>query len=81
VAAASSRCAFEPLDLARLCLRYSHQEAHHAGITSLLVNDPEGVRHFLAANAANYRRPSSVRRVTIPLVEAAGNLTILRRPG
>ncbi len=37
------------------------------GITSLLVNDPEGVRHFLAANAANYRRPSSVRRVTIPL--------------
>ena len=37
------------------------------GITSIVVNDPEGVRHFLVVNAANYRRPSSVRRVTIPL--------------
>ena len=37
------------------------------GITTLLVNDPGGVRHFLAANAANYRRPSAVRRVTTPL--------------
>ena len=37
------------------------------GITSIVVNDPEGVRHFLVGNAANYRRPSSVRRVTIPL--------------
>ena len=30
------------------------------GITSIVVNDPEGVRHFLVVNAANYRRPSSV---------------------
>ncbi|MGO8913850.1 MAG: cytochrome P450 [Bradyrhizobium sp.] len=37
------------------------------GVTSVLVNDPEGVRHFLAVNAANYRRPSSVRRVAFPL--------------
>ena len=37
------------------------------GITSIVVNDPEGVRHFLVGNAANCRRPSSVRRVTIPL--------------
>ena len=31
------------------------------------MNDPEGVRHFLTVNAANYRRPSPVRRVAIPL--------------
>ncbi len=37
------------------------------GITSVVVNDPEGVRHFLAVNAANYRRPSAVRRVAFPL--------------
>jgi cytochrome P450 len=37
------------------------------GVTSVLVNDPEGVRHFLAVNAANYRRPSSIRRVATPL--------------
>ncbi len=37
------------------------------GITSIVVNDPEGVRHFLAVNATNYRRPSSVRRIAFPL--------------
>ncbi len=37
------------------------------GVTSVVVNDPEGVRHFLAVNAANYRRPSAVRRVAFPL--------------
>jgi cytochrome P450 len=37
------------------------------GITSLLVNDPEGVRHFLGSNATNYRRPSAIRRVAFPL--------------
>jgi cytochrome P450 len=41
------------------------------GVTSILVNDPEGVRHFLGVNAANYRRPSSVRRVTF-LVGGSG---------
>ena len=38
------------------------------GIETLLVNDPEGVRHVLTANAANYRRPTSVTRVARPLV-------------
>ena len=37
------------------------------GITSVVVNDPEGVRYFLAVNAANYRRPSAVRRIAVPL--------------
>lgn len=37
------------------------------GITSLIVNDPEGVRHFLTVNAANYRRPSAIRRIALPL--------------
>jgi cytochrome P450 len=37
------------------------------GITSIVVNDPEGVRYFLTLNAANYRRPSAVRRIAIPL--------------
>jgi len=37
------------------------------GVTFVVVNDPEGVRHFLAVNAANYRRPSSVRRIAVPL--------------
>ncbi len=38
------------------------------GIETLLVSDPEGVRHVLTANAANYRRPYSVTRVARPLV-------------
>jgi cytochrome P450 len=37
------------------------------GVTSTLVNDPEGVRHFLISNSANYRRPPSIRRVAVPL--------------
>ena len=37
------------------------------GITTLVVSDPEGVRHFLTINAANYRRPSFVRRIGVPL--------------
>lgn len=37
------------------------------GVTSILVNDPEGVRHFLISNSANYRRPPSIRRVAVPL--------------
>ncbi len=38
------------------------------GIETILVNDPEGARHVLTANAANYRRPCSVTRVARPLV-------------
>jgi cytochrome P450 len=38
------------------------------GIEGLLVSDPEGIRHVLATNSANYRRPSAIRRVAIPLV-------------
>jgi cytochrome P450 len=37
------------------------------GITSVVVNDPEGARHFLSVNATNYRRPPAVRRVALPL--------------
>ncbi|HKN30887.1 MAG TPA: cytochrome P450 [Roseiarcus sp.] len=38
------------------------------GVETLLVSDPEGVRHVLTANAGNYRRPYSVTRVARPLV-------------
>jgi cytochrome P450 len=38
------------------------------GVETILVNDPEGVRHVLTTNAANYRRPYSVIRVARPLV-------------
>ena len=38
------------------------------GIETLVVSDPEGVRHVLTANAANYRRPYSVTRVSRPLI-------------
>lgn len=38
------------------------------GIDSVVVNDPEGVRHVLAANAKNYRRPFSITRVARPLL-------------
>ena len=38
------------------------------GIETLVVNDPEGVRHVLTTNAANYRRPYSVTRIARPLM-------------
>jgi len=38
------------------------------GIETILINDPEGVRHVLTANAANYRRPYSVTRSVRPIV-------------
>jgi cytochrome P450 len=37
------------------------------GVETLAVNDPEGVRHVLTANAGNYRRPYSVTRIARPL--------------
>lgn len=37
------------------------------GITAVLVNDPDGVRHVMMTNAVNYRRPYTVRRVARPL--------------
>src|SRR5262245_2185070 len=40
----------------------------------LVVNDPEGVRHVLMANAANYRQPVIARRLLRPIV---GNGLIL----
>ncbi len=38
------------------------------GIETILINDPEGVRHVLTANAANYRRPYSVTRNARPIL-------------
>jgi cytochrome P450 len=38
------------------------------GIESIVVSDPDGVRHVLGANAKNYIRPYSVTRVARPLV-------------
>ena len=37
------------------------------GLTAVLVNDPAWVRHFTITNASNYRRPSSVRRIALPV--------------
>lgn len=37
------------------------------GLTGLLVSDPAWVRHVMVTNAANYRRPSTVRRVAVPV--------------
>jgi len=38
------------------------------GIESVLINDPAGVRHTLATNAANYVRPAMLPRLLRPLV-------------
>jgi cytochrome P450 len=38
------------------------------GVETIVISDPEGVRHVLTANAANYRRPFSVTRISRPLV-------------
>jgi len=38
------------------------------GIDAVLVNDPAGVRHVLATNAANYVRPVFLPRVARPLI-------------
>jgi cytochrome P450 len=37
------------------------------GLTALLVSDPDWVRHVMITNAVNYRRPSTVRRVAVPV--------------
>lgn len=37
------------------------------GIESVLINDPAGVRHVMATNAANYVRPAVVPRLMRPL--------------
>src|SRR5271165_3968135 len=37
------------------------------GLKTIVVSDPEGVRHVLTANAANYRRPPAVTRFARPL--------------
>jgi cytochrome P450 len=37
------------------------------GVEFLVVNDPDAVRHVMVANASNYGRPVSVRRVVRPL--------------
>jgi cytochrome P450 len=37
------------------------------GIESILVNDPAGIRHMLATNAANYVRPAMLPRLLRPL--------------
>ena len=38
------------------------------GIESVLINDPSGVRHVMATNAANYVRPTMVPRLVRPLI-------------
>lgn len=38
------------------------------GIESVLINDPVGVRHVMATNAANYVRPAIMPRILRPLV-------------
>jgi cytochrome P450 len=44
------------------------------GIHSAVINDPEGIRHVLATNVANYRKPIPFLRITRPLA-GAGLLT------
>jgi cytochrome P450 len=38
------------------------------GVESALINDPSGVRHVMATNAANYVRPAMVPRLSRPLI-------------
>ena len=38
------------------------------GVDAVLINDPEGIRHVLATNAANYVRPTMMARVIRPLL-------------
>lgn len=38
------------------------------GVEAVLINDPEGIRHVLATNAANYVRPTMMPRVLRPLL-------------
>jgi cytochrome P450 len=44
------------------------------GIHSAVINDPEGIRHVLATNVGNYRKPIPFLRITRPLA-GAGLLT------
>lgn len=37
------------------------------GLTAVLLNDPVWIRHVMIDNAVNYRRPSAVRRVAVPV--------------
>jgi cytochrome P450 len=38
------------------------------GVDAVLINDPEGIRHVMATNAANYVRPKIMSRVLRPLL-------------
>ena len=38
------------------------------GVTAVLINDPEGIRHVMATNANNYVRPKMMPRVLRPLL-------------
>jgi cytochrome P450 len=38
------------------------------GVESVLINDPAGVRHMMATNAANYTRPATLPRIMRPLI-------------
>lgn len=38
------------------------------GVENLLINNPAGVRHVLAANASNYVRPAMMSRIIRPLI-------------
>jgi hypothetical protein len=41
------------------------------GVEAVLINDPEGIRHVMATNAANYVRPKMMPRVLRPLLGQA----------
>ncbi len=38
------------------------------GVESVLINDPQGVRHVMAGNASNYVRPAMMPRIMRPLI-------------
>jgi cytochrome P450 len=46
----------------------SHVRNRVLGIETFVVNDPDGIRHVMTTNAANYRRPYAILRVAKPLV-------------
>lgn len=47
-------------------LRFSRNRV--LGVENVLISDPEGIRHVLAANATNYVRPTIMPRLLRPLV-------------
>ena len=42
-------------------------QSRSLGVSTAVVNDPEAIRHVMAGNAVNYRRPMSTARIAGPL--------------